>query len=50
MQSLSSARRVPIDELLTPFRKAFSRVDEAEFNRLVDEARTYHHERTARKM
>jgi hypothetical protein len=44
-----AARASKVKELLRPFRDAFGQFDEAEFDRLVDEARTYHHQRTTRK-
>jgi len=43
------ARTMTFDEIAAPFRKAFDGVSDDELDRLVDAARTHHHQRTKRK-
>ena len=44
------ARTKSFDEILVPLRRSAGEIDEAELDRLVDRARTRHHERLTRKM
>jgi len=44
-----AARTKDTDRILAPFRKGLGKIDDCEFDRLVDQARTRHHLRESRK-
>jgi predicted DNA-binding protein len=43
------SRSMSTDQILAPFRKGLQRINDADFDRLVDEARTEHYSRVNRK-